>query len=48
MKTSRDLTLQRWERIPALDSQINAFSDQHVMELWLSFVFLVAVFKGDL
>jgi hypothetical protein len=48
MKTSPDLILQLWDRIPALDSQIIAFSDQHITELWLSFVFLVAVFKGDL
>jgi hypothetical protein len=48
MKTSPDLTLQLWERSPALDSQIIAFSDQLIMELWLIFVFLVAVFKGDL
>jgi hypothetical protein len=48
MKTSPDLTLQLWERITALDSQIIVFSDQHIMELWLSSIVLVAIFKGDL
>jgi hypothetical protein len=48
MKTSPDLTLELWKRITALDSQISAFSDQHIMELWLCSFVLVAIFKGDL
>jgi hypothetical protein len=48
MKTIPDLTLQLWDWILALDSQIIAFSDQHIMELWLSSIVLVAIFKGDL